>query len=79
MQQQLVFWLQHAEPPFGAVQWVQSFFGAQVALPDEFFLQQMMKPGLPQVDLAAHFCTRPRQLFGRVGLLFFRRLAEHLT
>ena len=50
-----MFWLQHIEPPFGATQWLQSFFAAHVALPAAFFLQQMMVPGLPHVDLAAHF------------------------
>ena len=54
-QQQLEFALQHIEPPLGATQWPQSFLGAQVALPFAFFLQQMTKPGFPQVDLAAHF------------------------
>jgi hypothetical protein len=37
--------------------------------------QQVTNPGLPQVDLAAHFLTAPLQLLGRLRLL----LAESAT
>ena len=30
-----------------------------------FVMQQVTKPGLPQIDLAAHFLTAPLQFFGR--------------
>ena len=53
--QQLVRVLQQALPFFGATQWAQSFLGAQLALPLAFTLQQMMNPGFPQTDFAAHF------------------------
>src|SRR5258708_3212738 len=58
-----------AVPPPGGVQLDADFLSEHFVLP---FLvrQQVTNPGLPQVDLAAHFLTAPRQFFGRLTLLF---------
>jgi hypothetical protein len=53
-------------PPF-AVQLAASFFNLQVVVVP-LVMQQVTKPGFPQVDIAAHFLTAPLQLFGRLGV-----------
>jgi hypothetical protein len=54
--------LKHDEPPFGAVQWSPLDFVEHFVTPLALVRQQATNPGLPQVDLAAHFTTAPLQL-----------------
>ncbi len=50
--QQLECAPQQAFPPTGATQWTQSDLIEHLIVPLAFTLQQVWKPGLPQVDLA---------------------------
>lgn len=52
----------HAEPPFGALHLSAPFLTEHLVSPFDFVWQQVTKPGLPHVDLAAHCTTAPWQL-----------------
>jgi hypothetical protein len=55
--QQLENALTQALPPLGGVQWAASRFVRQRVRPLDVVRQQVTKPGLPQVDLAAQRTT----------------------
>ena len=55
-----------AAPCFGAVHRAAPGVIAHAGLPCLVVRQQVTKPGLPQVDLAAHFTTVPLHCFGSV-------------
>src|SRR5262249_57432073 len=52
----------HAVPPLGGLQCSASLFTRHVVTPALVVPQQVTNPGFPQVDLAAHLRTAPRQL-----------------
>jgi hypothetical protein len=52
----------HAVPPFCGVHLSPLDFVEHFVTPFGLVRQQVTKPGLPQVDLAAHFTTAPVQL-----------------
>ena len=59
----------HAVPPLGATHFDSLGATEHLVWPVELVRQQVTKPGLPQVECAAHFVTAPLQLFGRLGLV----------
>ena len=59
----------HAEPPFGGLHLSELDFVEHDVTPLALVRQQVTNPGLPHVDLAAHFTTTPWQLlFASVAL-----------
>src|SRR4029434_8080225 len=65
--QQLDCPLTQAVPPLGGVHFEALGFVEHFTLPVALVLQQVTKPGLPQVDFAAHLMTDPLQFFGSSG------------
>jgi hypothetical protein len=57
--QQLGCFPTHEVPFFGAVQAALLLFVTHFVTPAEFVRQQVTKPDLPQVDLAAHLTIAP--------------------